>query len=122
MPNENVLSTKGQMNDNKLTQDDYDDNDIIIRQALEHLQLSYDLFKDYKSGLANETNRCWRKQVLQLLEQANNLAVFSVHNGLVAVPKINEYPDRMIGSAKVSFSRMGGLAVGDEEDDEVLPW
>lgn len=115
---EQLLSTKGQFNDNKLSQDDYEDNSIIIRQALESLQMSYDLFKDYKTGLPNETNKCWRKQVIELIEQANNLASFAVQNGLVAVPKTDQFPSRMLGNIKVNFNKMGGVTFDEYEEDD----
>lgn len=40
------ISTKGQINDSKLSQDDYEANLLLVRKAVESMQVAYDCISD----------------------------------------------------------------------------
>lgn len=114
------ISTKGQINDSKLSQDDYEANLLLARKAIESMQVAYDCISDIKTGLSHETNKCWRRRVLELLGEANNMMVFSVDTDLIGLPRTEKatIPARMLGDSKVSLSSMGGLVIEGEENCE----
>lgn len=114
------ISTKGQINDSKLSQDDYEANLLLVRRAIESMTVAYDCLCDLKTGLPHETSKCWRRRVLELLAEANNMTVFSVQADVVGIPKIAKpsVPDRMLGNAKISLNSLGGLEIVEEDDDE----
>jgi len=118
------ISTKGQINDSKLSQDDYEANLLLVRKAVESMRVAYDCISDIKTGLSHETNKCWRRRVLELLGEANNMMVFSVDVGLIGMPETEKatIPTRMLGNSKVSLTSMGGLVISNDNEEDYPEW